>query len=51
MDKIYINYKNRYSLSGYVPSTNTNNLSDYAGGHEDPEIDYDFESELNDLNE
>jgi len=57
MDKIHENFKNRYSRSsGHVPSTNTNNLSDYAGGtnksnHDDPDVDYDFESELEDLEE
>jgi len=52
MDRIYSNFKRRLSQSpSQVPSTSTDKLSDYAGGHDDPDVDYDFESELEDLEE
>jgi len=52
MDRIYSNFKRRLSQSpSQLPSTSTNKLSDYAGGHDDPDVDYDFESELEDLEE
>jgi len=52
MDNIYSKFKNRFSRSSDQPSsTITSNLSDYAGGTNkiDHESDYDFESELEDL--
>ena len=56
MEGIFINWKTKHTPSGAIPSTNTNNLSDYAGGNsndhdKDPEVDYDFGSENEDLNE